>query len=163
MKKKVLLLSIIFLCFILAALLAYFFMYYLPDSSNLHGDPDFFSNPEFTDKIYQSTLDLGKFFLTLISAIFVASITFSEKIVNFNSSSWWSKSLLVACWILLLLSIASDGVGLVFLTQWYGFKLINSPFPDMGFDAFICFGLAGVFFGLALTSMLTAGIISFIK
>lgn len=110
-------------------------------------------------------LDLGKFFLTILVGVFVASITFSEKIVSFATASWWSKSLLIFCWVFLLVSIVCDGVGLVFSTNWFALELLEHSQSNMRmFElAFLCFGAAGITFGLALTSMLAAGIISFIS
>lgn len=153
------------LIFVGAGFIFYFFIFYLPDNIKLDGNDLPVTNFNFTEKIYPQLLDLGKFFLTILIGIFVASITFSEKIVNIHSSSWWAKSLLILCWFLLLLSIVMDGVGLIFLTNWYANELIIHQQSNMEmFEmVFYIFGAAGICFGLALSSMLCAGVISFIS
>lgn len=122
-------------------------------------------NQKFIDKEYSEIKDLGKTFLSILVAVFVASITFSEKIVDYNSTSWWAKSLLIVCWILLLLSVVLSGAGMVFISSCYN-QALHVPCPDnleLYVTAFFTFVLAGLSFGLGLTSMLCAGIISFIQ
>ena len=164
-KKPLLVLFIIVALFLGAGLVFYFLIIYFPSSSVLDSRNLPLVNSEFATKIYPHLLDLGKFFLTILLGIFVASITFSEKIVNFTSSSWWSKSLLILCWIFLLISIVSDGVGLVFLTDWYANELVEHTEDNIGIFELssFCFAFAGISFGLALTSMLTGGIISIVS
>jgi hypothetical protein len=162
-KKELLFIVIILLLFVGAGLVFYFAIIYFPDKLDGNNLP--ITDIEFTDKMSTHLTDLGKFFLTILIGVFVASLTFSEKIVNFNSSSWLAKSLLILCWILLLLSIVCDGVGLVFISNWYANEHVEHSQSNMFMfeSAFYSFGFAGVSFGLALTSMLAAGIISFIN
>lgn len=157
--------SAVLVIFIGAGLIFYFFIFYLPNNIKLDENDLPITDFNFTEKIFPQLLDLGKFFLTILIGTFVASITFSEKIVNFNSSSWWAKSLLILCWFLLLLSIVMDGVGLIFLTNWYATELLQHQQSNMKiFEmVFLIFAAAGICFGLALSSMLCAGIISFIS
>jgi hypothetical protein len=164
-KKKLLLIAIVFLLFCGAGIIFiiftnFFSAQHYSSSNNLP-----ITSIDFTTSLYPYLLDLGKFFLTILVGVFVASLTFSEKIVNIHSSSWWAKSLLILCWLFLLLSIVCDGVGLVFLTNWFANeKVEHSQQHMLMFQfSFYAFGLAGINFGLALTSMLTAGIISFIE
>lgn len=121
-------------------------------------------NAKFVESEYAEIKDLGKSFLTLLIAVFVASITFSEKIVNFSASTWWSKFLLIFCWILLLISIVLTGAGLVFNASCFN-QALYVPCPD-NLDlfelVFICFVLSGLCFGLGLSSMLAAGVISLV-
>src|SRR5262245_31921416 len=49
----------------------------------------------FFDRDYSETRDISKAFLTLLTAVFVASITFSEKIVNVSTSGWWPRALMI--------------------------------------------------------------------
>jgi hypothetical protein len=163
-KRTILLIVVIVLIFLGAGLILNLFMNFFPTQNKLDPNDLPFTTLEFTKSIYPQLLDLGKFFLTILVGVFVASITFSEKIVNFQSTSWWAKSLLILCWLFLLLSIVCDGVGLVFVTNWYTNEVIEHSQEHMTmFElAFFCFGFAGISFGLALTSMLAAGIISFV-
>lgn len=163
-KKPLGIISIIIILFLGAALVFYFFIFYFPNKFASRGDDLPPTTMEFTKSMYPQLLDMGKFFLTILTGVFVASITFSEKIVSYSTATLWSKSLLILCWILLLLSIVSDGVGLVFLTNWYAIEMVSHSQDNMEIfsGSFICFGLAGIAFGLSLTSMFSAGLISFI-
>src|SRR5262245_9975746 len=53
----------------------------------------------FLERDYAETKDLAKAFLTLLTAVLVASITFSEKIVNLDRSGWWPRSLMIGSWV----------------------------------------------------------------
>lgn len=163
-KRTLLLIAVILLIFFGAGIILNVFMSYFTTQGKLDANELPYTTFEFTKAIYPQLLDLGKFFLTILVGVFVASITFSEKIVNFQSTSWWAKSLLILCWLFLLLSIVCDGVGLVFVTNWFTNEAIEHSQEHMTlFElAFFCFGFAGISFGLALTSMLAAGIISFV-
>jgi len=59
--------------------------------------------------------DLSKTFITLLTAVLVASITFGEKIVQFSTAHQWPKALLISSWISVSIAIALRGLGLVFL------------------------------------------------
>jgi hypothetical protein len=65
---------------------------------------------------YQEAKDLSKAFSTLLTATLVASITFSEKIVDLRTAGWWAKGMMVASWAAVLLAISMCGVGLVYAT-----------------------------------------------
>ena len=54
---------------------------------------------------YGETKDTAKAFSTLITAVFVASITFSEKIVNFQNANRLSSFAMFVSWTLLLIVI----------------------------------------------------------
>ena len=62
---------------------------------------------------YDEGKDLSKSFLTLIGAVFVASITFSEKIIDLKTAGPSGRVAMVTCWLSLLLSVAACGTGLV--------------------------------------------------
>lgn len=50
---------------------------------------------------YGEAKDLAKAFLTLVSAVLVGTITFSEKIVNFQTASFIQRRLVIGSWIFL--------------------------------------------------------------
>jgi len=58
--------------------------------------------------------DLGKHFLTLISAVLAFSVTFSEKITDFSKSSSPQKTLLVSSWLFLIIAVVTSGAGLYY-------------------------------------------------
>ena len=64
---------------------------------------------------YGEAKDLAKSFLTLVSAILVGTITFSEKIINFQTASAGQRRLTIASWSFFVLSMIICGIGLCFL------------------------------------------------
>jgi hypothetical protein len=88
----------------------------------------------FMDRDYAETKDLAKAFLTLLTAVFFGSVTFSEKIVNLNQSEWTSKALMILCWCLLLLAIASCGAGLALMATAAGFATYEPDFDYRQFE-----------------------------
>ncbi|HEX8411710.1 MAG TPA: hypothetical protein VF883_22880 [Thermoanaerobaculia bacterium] len=69
---------------------------------------------------YLETKDLCKQFLTLVSAILVFSLTFSEKIVGFANAGTWPKTLLAVGWSSMLGAIVAGGIGLLYITMAAG-------------------------------------------
>jgi len=119
----------------------------------------------FLEVDYVETKDLAKAFLTLMTAVLVASITFSEKIVNLNAATWWAKTTMVSSWLFLLMAIAACGTGLTFMI--YGaYYAAHAPWVDyleFGYRAGPMIFGAGILFGLALASLLVAGMISLLQ
>ena len=117
-------------------------------------------NANFVAKEYSQMQDLGKSFLTIVIAVFVASITFSEKIVNVEKATSLSKTFLYLCWTLLLSSTILAGAGLAFFAGCFDQALyVPCEGNKILFNyASYCFLFAGVSFGLGLLSMLLAGI-----
>lgn len=65
---------------------------------------------------YAETRSLCKDFLTLVSAILVFSIAFSEKIVDFANASLHTRRWLLSSWQCFIAAIVACGVGLCFIT-----------------------------------------------
>src|SRR4051812_49107622 len=57
-------------------------------------------------------LTFAKAFITLVSGVLVFSVTFTEKIINWDKADGYSKTMMLACWILLVLAIILCGIGL---------------------------------------------------
>jgi hypothetical protein len=119
---------------------------------------------KFFDRDYAETRDISKAFLTLLTAVFVASIAFSEKIVNVSTTGWWPRALMICCWVLLLVAIATCGAALALMMQAAGYA---SYFPESAFwvfeaDAIQLYLCSGLAFGGALVSLLIAGIIALV-
>jgi len=116
----------------------------------------------FLEKDYAETKDLSKAFLSLLTAVLVASITFSEKIVDVAKSGPWAKASMVTSWVCLLLAIIACGTGLALVSTAAGFAA-HSPDPNyytLEWKAVPLFVSAGLFFGTALACLLIAGIIA---
>ena len=118
----------------------------------------------FVTREYAEAKDLGKTFLTLLVAVFVASITFSEKIVDFTRSGRLSRAAMITCWILLLTSIASCGAGLALIANaaYYASYFPQVAYREREYIAVKFFIVAGLTFGSAMISMLVAGVFSLV-
>jgi len=116
----------------------------------------------FIEKDYAETKDLTKAFLTLLTALLVASITFSEKIVDLSRAGWWSRGLMISCWVLLLIAIATCGAALAFMTTTAGWAAYypHSDYREFEGKAVWLLIVAGLCFGSSLVALLIAGIIS---
>ena len=64
---------------------------------------------------YTETKDFCKQFLTLVVAVLVFSLTFSEKVVGYQSASLPARLCLAIAWTAMLISIVSCGIGLTFM------------------------------------------------
>ena len=65
---------------------------------------------------YAETRSLCKDFLTLVSAILVFSIAFSEKIVDFANAPLHTRRWLLSSWQCFIAAIVACGIGLCFIT-----------------------------------------------
>jgi hypothetical protein len=119
----------------------------------------------FIERDYLESKDLAKAFLTLISAILVGSITFSEKIVDIHNARTLSIGLMISCWFLLLSGLITCGTGLAFMALGAGMATYR---PDLDYwhredTAVLLFLAAGVAFVLALAALVVAGIVSLVQ
>ncbi|MBB4080544.1 hypothetical protein GGR28_003178 [Lewinella aquimaris] len=125
---------------------------------------------------YNEIKSLSIQLLTLLTAILIFSVTFSEKIVNFNQTTRSVRLMLVAGWALLMCAIVSDGVGLALNAFALPLALIDlyehetgAPnyileFYEPAFNSFKAILISGVFFIYGLIFIVAAGIVSvFIK
>ena len=117
---------------------------------------------KFLARDYTDFKDIGKAFLTLLSATLVASITFSEKIVDVGKAELLPLSTMIVCWVLLLLAIISLIFGLAFM----GHAAWTAAYdPDVNFLESENNGVRYLFmsvgaFVCALLALVTAGVVS---
>jgi hypothetical protein len=114
---------------------------------------------------YSETKDLAKSFLTLLVAVFVASITFSEKIVDVHKSGGWPKTAMISCWVSILLAVIACGTGVGYMVIAFGMS-IYAPESNYRFHetrAVQLFIASGVSFGVGLCTMLLAGLNTFVQ
>jgi hypothetical protein len=116
----------------------------------------------FYERDYVEAKDLAKAFLTLLGAMLVTSITFSEKIVNVQSGNKVPLCAMVICWLSLLSAIAFTGGGLAWMADAAGFATYIPEMDIRGIEAFAVrlFIFGGLAFGLALAAMIFAGVVS---
>jgi len=122
--------------------------------------------PEFVDTFlkydYAETKDLCKSFLTLVSAILVFSVTFSEKIVGFPQAKTGAKTCLVTAWGLFLIAIIACGVGLTLIAMAAGEVLYRPQqgYPEVAFTAYNWIVVAGCAFVIGLIMLIVAALFS---
>lgn len=113
---------------------------------------------------YQDFKDLAKVFLTLLSATLVASITFSEKVVDIARAPASSLSAMVTCWLLLMAAIIACVGGLAFTAHaaW-----IAKYWPHLNFYQTVVSGVSMLLFSagafiVALFALITASVVSIV-
>jgi len=118
---------------------------------------------------YPEVKDLCKQFLTLISAILVFSITFSEKIVDFQRAPLNQRMSLLASWVLLVVALISCGLGLccIFIAAE---SANGSAIYNYGHDfkyftrfAYAFLDFSGISFVVALIALILAALPNVIK
>lgn len=111
---------------------------------------------------FAESKDLGKAFLTLLTAVFVGSITFSEKIVNLQKAGAGARNAMVSAWGLFLSAIVACGCGLAFIALSAGIATYypNYDYWRHEFRAIVMFVVSGVLFGAGLVALLVAGILT---
>ncbi|WP_395664409.1 hypothetical protein [Methylocella sp.] len=112
---------------------------------------------------YAETKDLAKSFLTLTSAILVFSLTFAEKIVDFQKSSLRIKSLMLAAWGMFIITISLAGLSICFIALAGGSAAYRQPvYLDQATSAWMLLVVAGAIFVLGLlTLVIAAGLSAF--
>lgn len=111
---------------------------------------------------YAESKDASKAFLTLITAILVASITFSEKIVDVAQSGWTVKTIMIVSWVLFLIAIGSCGAALALMMNAAGYATYF-PYRDFRLiehQASTLFIFSGLSFGTGLAMLMIAGTVS---
>jgi len=119
----------------------------------------------FLSRDVADTRDLIKAFLTLLTAVLVASITFSEKIVGINTASFTTRGLMIGCWLMLLAAIIAAGVALAFMTLASGWATYapHLRYRIYEYRAVYFLVSAGLAFAIGLALLLAAGILSVIQ
>ena len=123
---------------------------------------------------YAEATNLAKSFLTLIAAILVFSVTFSERVVGFQTAGRSSRVLLVTSWSLIFISIITCGVAIVFFYNSDVLAVECGAAPCAVMDGVLppgyyivrydtgnlLMGAAGVFFVLGLLSLIISALTS---
>jgi hypothetical protein len=114
---------------------------------------------------YVETKDLCKQFLALVASLLVFSVTFSEKIVDFDHAPLVPKLLLVGSWFSFLVAIIATGGALYVL---FNAGMLATHRPEKGewrlrmrFISFQLLNVAGVSFVLGLLVLIGSGLYRF--
>jgi len=111
---------------------------------------------------YLEVKDLSKSFLTIIITVFMLSVTFSEKIVDYQKSKLKTKLLMVISWILLILSIIFCGIGLIFISIAGGQAVYGVYFYGSASLSYKFIIISGISFVLGLVFMIIPVILGFL-
>jgi hypothetical protein len=110
---------------------------------------------------YAETKDLSKQFLTLVVAVLVFSLTFSEKIVEFRHASTTTRTWLVGAWTAFILSIVLCGLGLVFISfAGSDAAYFGSQYQRLAVRAYWLIFFAGCAFVAGLTALVITAIVT---
>jgi hypothetical protein len=111
---------------------------------------------------YAETKDLCKDFLTLVTGILVFSLTFSEKIVDFQHSGKSAKILLLSSWTLFISTLISCGIGLTYLALAGGQAVYGSDdyYLTLANKCYAWVIASGLFFITGLIALVLAGMIA---
>ena len=173
MKPKIS--NMIFISFMVIAnlILIYILYHFIDDyfgSEIMKREKDGFEDAKiFVQNGYPEIKALATQLLTLLTSILVFSITFSEKIINFQTASPTAKFPMFVSWCFMLLAIISAGLGIAFNSFTLPFALrdqvdsINEPnqsieFYQIASKALFFISASGQFFISGLLSMIIAGI-----
>jgi len=110
---------------------------------------------------YKEVKDLSTQFITLITAVLIFSLTFSEKVVEFKNAQQPIRNLLLISWSLFLASIVGCGLCLVLNTYAASEMLYNegqqsNAFMASHYSALSLLG-AGCMFVIGLVLLIVAG------
>jgi len=111
---------------------------------------------------YAETKDLCKQFLTLVSGVLVFSLAFAEKIADFQKSPKFTRYVLLASWTLLVASIASCGIALVYLALAGGQAVYGAGdyYLQLAARCYTFVIAAGAFFVVGLVALVLAGAVA---
>lgn len=106
----------------------------------------------FAEKEYPEVKDLSKMFFTLVTAIFVASLTFSEKILMSPKPGTVAKSLIVSAWVSLLCSIIYCGMALALAATAFETVMWDprQPYENFALAGFAFYLFSGLLFAWGL-------------
>lgn len=114
---------------------------------------------------YPEIKDLLKHFLTLISATLVFSVTFSEKVIDFNKSARNQKLTVFLAWILFAVALAGCGAGIYlnYLTAEAAIAAKTSgnisTFRTLEALSYLAQDLAGLLYIIGLFVLVTSAVV----
>lgn len=117
---------------------------------------------KFLKFVYPEVKDLSKHFLTVVSAVFVLSVTFSEKIVVFSTARQAEKGLIALAWLLWIVAIITCGAAIFlnFVTATDALRGRMEKLTSSVRFCYLCLDIAGLAFVIGL---LLLGIVAFMK
>jgi hypothetical protein len=109
---------------------------------------------------YFETKDMGLHFLTLVTAVLVFSLSFAEKVFDFQHASKRKRAVVIVGWCLYMLSIIFCGLGLTLNALAGGAAVYNNEYESYANRAYLFIIFAGVCFIIGLVFTMISAIIS---
>jgi hypothetical protein len=118
------------------------------------------ASSEFIKYDFAITQDLCKQFITVVTAVLVFSLTFSEKIVNFSSANRLLRILLAISWASMLFAIIACGLGLTYMCLAGGQAVygLDDGYLSTAWRAYKWIIAGGVSFIAGLTSLIVVSL-----
>jgi hypothetical protein len=108
---------------------------------------------------FTETKDLAEHFLTVVTAVLVFSLTFSEKIANFGEAPTWVRVAITTAWSCMLLAIITCGIAICYVALSGGAASSNaqpeSYWPIMNKGIF-WLSSGGILFVVGLLALLAS-------
>jgi hypothetical protein len=109
---------------------------------------------------YLETKDMGLHFLTLVTAVLVFSLSFAEKVFDFQNASKRKRTIVILGWCLYLISIILCGLGLTLNALAGGAAVYGNDYNYWANLSYKFIVLAGVSFIFGLVFTIISAIIS---
>lgn len=81
---------------------------------------------DFLKYAFAETKNLAKHFLTVVTAVLVFSLTFSEKLASFHTASPVVRWSIVAAWTCMFLAIVSGGIAICYVALSGGQSMMRT-------------------------------------
>jgi hypothetical protein len=108
---------------------------------------------------FTETKDLAEHFLTVVTAVLVFSLTFSEKIATFSAASTWVRVSITVSWSSMLLAIISCGIAICYVALSGGAASANAS-PESYWlimnKGIFWLGSGGILFVVGLLALLAS-------
>jgi hypothetical protein len=112
---------------------------------------------------FNETKDLAEHFLTVITAVLVFSLTFSERIADFKSATAKTRGALVTAWCSFLLAIILCGIAIGFVALSAGFATSNGKEEEYWGIMYVgirCLMAGGALFVVGLIALMISALLS---
>jgi hypothetical protein len=115
---------------------------------------------------FTETKDLTKSFLTVVTAVLVFSLTFSEKIANFSGAWAVTRWTIVGAWSSMFLAVLSGGIAICYIALSGGAASSGSEADAYWRPMRVAIRwlvTAGVLFVVSLVALIVAAVLSAMK
>ena len=175
LKKTTTVLGIILILFCIVTVIFISDIVDLDSRARSWSESNFDGAKNYIDTAYSEIKGISIQLLSLLAGILIFSITFSEKVVKYESASKLARWALISGWTCFIVAIIFDGFGLAFnalalanglfdsnSNSTYG-SLTNVGYILPAVRALFLIIISGFFFVIGLIFVVSAGVISYRK